>query len=168
MKVVLGITFITTLLSCDGGIEPQPVVDPPGFSGTIYFLNEWPAHVARTHIVMFKDPLESTEDFSVINIRYISNEIPYGATSYDFSDEENYFEIDFEPGNYGYLAVAQSNTSSLSLNREDWVVVGVYTDNDNQTPIPLTLKEGVTKQDINITCDFLNSPPQPPGAKQNP
>lgn len=161
---VIVITFVILLLvSCDGGISPRPVVANPGFGGTITFSGDWPENVQRTLVVMFKNPLLTPEDFSITNIRYIGSEIPYGSQTFQYNSDDNYLDGEFEPGDYAYLAVAQSTTPTLSLERGDWYVIGVYTNSSEQNPSALTLTEGVQLTGINITCDFNNPPPQPPG-----
>lgn len=163
LKIILSLIFSATFFfSCDDGIAPRPITIDPGFRGTITFMGEWPDSVQRTHIVMFKNPLNQPGDFHISNIRYIGSEIPYGAQSFEYTSEDNYLEGKFEPGEYAYLAVAQSKTSILSLNRDDWYIIGVYTNNQEQNPITLTLRSGTIISDINIMCDFNNPPPQPP------
>ena len=67
-------------------------------------------------------------------------------------------------GEYAYLAVAQSKTELLSLNRSDWYVVGLYSvDASQQISAPLIILENEMKSDVNILCDFNNPPIQPPG-----
>ena len=167
MKKLIPVIIITfsllLLISCDGGISPRPVVENPGFSGTITFTGEWPENVQRTLVVMFKEPLATPEDFSIVNIRYIGSEIPYGSETFQFISNDNYLDGEFEPGDYAYLAVAQSTTPVLSLERSDWYVIGVYSNNSEQSPAVLTLSEGMMLTGINISCDFNNPPPQPPG-----
>jgi len=50
------------------------------------------------------------------------------------------------------------------LDRKDWFVVGLYY-NNNDTTIAgiLTIPENTFVNQVNIICDFNNSPPQPPG-----
>ena len=157
------IVFLVFTFGCNEGIAPKPIETQPGFGGRITFSGEWPADVTRTHIVMFKDPLNDASDFNILNIRYISNEIPYNSQYFDYTSEDNYLDGGLQPGDYAYLAVAQSKSTSLSLNREDWYVVGVFSADTTQQPAILTLPSGTFVQNINITCDFNNPPPQPPG-----
>ena len=79
---------IIILLSCDKGIAPETGKVDPGFSGTLTFVGEWPGNVTRTHLVLFKDPLLSEEDFNVENLIYISEEIPFGVEGYDYNTLE--------------------------------------------------------------------------------
>lgn len=160
--------FVLSLLvffvsGCDEGIAPRPELIDLGFEGTITFIGEWPEGVQRTHIVMFKEPLNSADDFTILNIRYIGSEIPANSTTYNYNTSDNFLEAGLEAGDYAYLAVAQSFSPDLSLVRSDWVVVGIYSKNPDQSPSTLTLPVNASSEDINITCDFTNPPPQPPG-----
>jgi hypothetical protein len=69
-----------------------------------------------------------------------------------------------EAGTYAYVAVAQSAAEILSLKREDWFVVGVYSEPDGAAK-PLVIGEGETLEGVDIFCDFDNPPPQPPGGE---
>lgn len=167
--LILFVTFL--LISCDNGIEPKPeqnVEQISGFKGTITFIGEWPDSIMRTHIVIFKDPLLQPNDFVLTNLRFISNEIPFGSLTYNFSSLDSAVippsPGPFEPGEYAYVAVAHQATENLSLARRDWFVSGVYHTNGN-TSIPgiMTVPENRMVENINIECDFNNPPPQPPG-----
>jgi len=162
------IFLITCIFACDHGIEPKPIVsEPPGFSGTITFSGEWPDSITRTHIVVFKDPLLSASDFNIFNLKFVSNEIPFGTRTYEYSSRDSSFVPGtglFEPGSYAYVAVAQQFTENLSLLRRDWFVAGVYYANGDTTqPGTMVIPDSTFVQFINITCDFDNPPPQPPG-----
>ncbi len=150
--------------SCDEGISPEPEVVEPGFSGTVRFIGNWPADVKQTNLVLFKNPLLSAADFNVFNIKFISNTIPYGASIYEFNSEENFLLADVQPGDYAYLAVAQSKTDQLSLSRADWFVSGVYyAGSDTTNPGTLSIPQNTFIEGVEIIVDFNNPPPQPPG-----
>jgi hypothetical protein len=159
----LSIIFI--LIGCDGGIEPQ--AGGAGFGGRITFIGQWPDSVTRTHIVVFKDSLLSPGNFSLQNIRFVSNEIPFGVSSFQYSSRDSSVlpgNGSFQPGEYNYVAVAQSSIEDVSLNREDWFVVGLYfTGGDTLNPGTLVIPENTYINNINMICDFNNPPPQPPG-----
>ncbi len=158
--------LILYLIGCDKGIEPLPGTQS-GFSGKIIFIGQWPDSITRTHLVIFKDPLNSISDFSLQNIRYISEEIPFGTTEYIYNSRDSAVlpEAGFStPGNYSYVAVAQTAKQDVSLNRVDWFVAGLfYNDGDTTKPGVLYIPENTLVKNINITCDFNNPPPQPPG-----
>ncbi|QQS37670.1 MAG: hypothetical protein IPM56_06880 [Ignavibacteriales bacterium] len=160
------IVFALAQNGCGDGITPEPD-SVAGFSGKVSFIGTWPDSITRTHIVMFKDPLLAASDFSAINLRYISLEIPYGITEYNFSSLDSAYVPaagELLAGEYSYLAVAMSKSTSLSLNRIDWFVAGVYYANsDTTTPGLLVVPENTLVRNINIKCDFNNPPPQPPG-----
>lgn len=175
MKKFLLFFSLTTLIifvlyGCGGGIEPATdsgSLQPEGFSGAVIFVGSWPDSVKRTHIVVFRDPLDSESDFNIFNLSFVSQEIPSGAVYYAYTS----LDTGFVPvggliptGEYSYTAVAQSFSEEVSFDRKDWVVVGVYyASGDSSKPGKLIIPQGQVIQDINIKCDFDNPPPQPPG-----
>jgi hypothetical protein len=170
MKNILKIFTLLSaifLFSCGGGIEPEPEnLEKEGFGGVITFEGEWPADISRTHLVIFKSPLNSVEDFNIFNLGFVSLEIPYGVTQFRYSTADSaLFPINAKlaPGSYSYVAVAQQNIEEISLNREDWFVVGYYTAGGDTIPGVVSFSEGEYLENINILCDFDNPPPQPPG-----
>ncbi len=164
---ILFIIFaVSILIGCDKGITPEPE-NVTGFSGKVTFTGTWPDSITRTHIVLFKDPLLSASDFSALNLRYVSLEIPYGISEYNFSSLDTAYipaAGKLPAGEYSYLAVAMSKSTSLSLNRVDWFVAGLYfAVGDTTAPGKLIIPENTLVKGINILCDFDNPPPQPPG-----
>ena len=155
------------IISCDHGIEPVPY-ESSGFSGTIRFVSEWPDTVKRSFIVVFKNPLLSDSDFVVTNLRFLSREIPLGVETHDFSSLDSAYipatPGPFPSGSYAYVAVVQQSTDELSLARKDWFVSGIYyTNGDTITPGVMVIPDSTFVKNINITVDFNNPPPQPPG-----
>jgi hypothetical protein len=159
---IIGILFSP---GCDKGISPEPEgAQAAGFSGTVFFSGAWPDSITRTHLVVFKDPLDSVSDFNPFNLRFVSLEIPYGSTIFNYNSIDSSSFSSIAAGNYSYIAVAQSKTPELSLNRIDWFVAGVYySDNDTAKPGILIIPENTLITGINILVDFNNPPPQPPG-----
>lgn len=157
--------FLAFLLSCDKGLSPDLAEEKAGFGGTVTFIGEWDPDITQTHVVVFKDPLITIDDFNVFNLSYVSGAIPNGVNNYDYStNDENALISAIAPGTISYIAVAQSLRDTITLNRNDWIVVGLYySENNVSAPGILSLKEGVFLEDININCDFSNPPPQPPG-----
>ncbi|RKY95100.1 MAG: hypothetical protein DRQ01_00655 [Ignavibacteriae bacterium] len=167
---IIFICFFIILVSCDSehGIAPKRyVAETTGFGGNIVFYGVWPDSIKRTHIVMFKDPLLTSLNFNILNLKYLSLEIPFGVGYYNYSSADTFlfpFDGIIEAGEYAYLAVAQQSTEELSFERKDWFVTGVYYANgDTTTPGILTIPANTMVRDINIICDFDNPPPQPPG-----
>ena len=163
MKFSIIFLFVSLLIlnSCDKGIEPLPA--GVGFSGTITFIGTWPEGITRTYLVVFKTELKTAADFSPLNIKFISNEIPYGTTTFPYSSADSAFGS-ISPGRYEYIVVAQSKTPTLSLNRVDWTVAGIYYNGSDTTkPGVLVVPNNGEAKNINISCDFNNPPPQPPG-----
>jgi hypothetical protein len=162
---ILFIGYLTLLISgCDKGIEP-PTAEPTDFSGTVIFKGDWPAGITRTHLVVFNHLLQSSADFSQLNISFVSNPIQYGSKSYSYNSLNDSFTSIFQviPGDYRYIAVAQSTTPDLSFDRKDWVVVGIYTTSGDQSkPGTMTIRDGMITTGIDINVDFNNPPPQPP------
>ncbi len=164
-KLILLTLLLIGFSSCDHGIAPVPLAKvEPGFSGTIKFSGNWPADVLQTRIVLFKNPLRSSADFNVTNVKYISESIPDGVKEYHYTTKSPDAVIsNVQPGRYGYLAVAQSK-KLLSFNREDWFIVGVFIPNGDSTKAgEFDLPENTFLENVDITCDFNHPPHQPPG-----
>ena len=160
------LNIILLLVSCNKGISPASVeaeMQKAGFSGTITFSGTWPDSVQRTHLVVFKNPLQSTGDFNILNLSYLSLSIPTGTKTLRFNSTDSSY-VPIGPGEYSYVAVAQSKTPQVSFNRKDWYVIGVYyAYGDTTQPGKLIIPENTVINNINIKCDFNNLPPQPPG-----
>ncbi|MBE0573072.1 MAG: hypothetical protein IH618_16130 [Ignavibacteriaceae bacterium] len=167
--------FIILMLfavTCDDhGIEPKPetpIDKVSGFSGSVTFIGEWPDSIKRAFVVVFQNPLLTPGDFTVFNLKYLSREIPIGAAAYEYSSLDSAFIPSvpgpFPPGTYAYIAVAQQSTDELSLARKDWFVSGIYyTQGDTTQPGTMLIPDSTFVENINITVDFNNPPPQPPG-----
>ncbi|MFZ1292120.1 MAG: hypothetical protein WAR79_18645 [Melioribacteraceae bacterium] len=169
MRTVRIIPIIIILFfSCDKGLSPNLAELKVGFGGSITFIGNWNPEVNQTHVVLFKDPLLSVEDFNVFNLKFVSDTIPTGSQIHNYSTNDNSLIANIEPGEYSYLAVAQSKLNYLTLNREDWFIVGVYyINNDFSNLAKLIIPEAAYVENVNIICDFNNPPPQPPGGLNN-
>jgi hypothetical protein len=172
MKLIKSLTVILLIyssFSCDQGISPLPEQpEISGFEGTISFVSPWPDSIRRTHLVIFKNPLLQPSDFVLTNIKYISNEIPFGVQSHRFSSLDTALipplPGPFEPGDYAYVAVAHQTTEEISLARKDWFVSGIYyANNDTTKPGILKIQENKVTRNVNIKVDFNRLPTQPPG-----
>lgn len=153
--IILSITFI----SCDKGLSPDLAAEKSGFGGKVTFIGDWDPSISQTHVVIFKNPLLSVSDFNIFNLSFVSESIPNGSLSYDYStNDDNSLTSTISSGTYSYIAVAQSIKDTITLNREDWFIVGLYADKKN-----IVLTEGEFISGIDIFCDFNNPPPQPPG-----
>ena len=159
------IFLLAVFVSCDKGLSPDLAEEKAGFGGTVNFSGEWNPDIIQTHVVVFREPLLTIDDFNVFNLSFVSGTITNGTVNYNYStNDEDALISTIEPGTISYIAVAQSLRDTITLNREDWIVVGLYySDNDSSVPGTLTLKEGVFINGVNINCDFSNLPPQPPG-----
>ncbi|MCW8813911.1 MAG: hypothetical protein OQK65_10325 [Chlorobium sp.] len=161
------IFLITFVVACDHGIEPNPL-GTSGFSGTVTFKTEWPDSVKRSFLVVFKNPLLSDSDFTILNLKFLSREIPLGVQTHEFSSLDSaYIPANpgpFPPGSYAYVAVVQQSTDVLSLARKDWFVSGIYyLYGDTTKPGTMIIPDSTFLKNINITVDFNDPPPQPPG-----
>jgi hypothetical protein len=168
MKKIHSFTYIILgfiLLSCDGGLSPEAETTvKPGFSGKIVFKGKWPGNVESTYIVLFKNALNSAEDFNAVNLKYVSTLIPKGTDEFEFNTLEDISFGSISSGRYAYLAVAQSSSPILTLLRSAWSVTGVYRDAQNDYPEgTIVIPENKFVENIIITCDFDNPPNQPPG-----
>lgn len=167
--LIIIVTISIIVISCDKGISPVPEKpEETGFEGTVTFVSPWPDSIRRTYIVIFKNPLLQPSDFVIFNLKYLSNEIPFGTEVYKFSSKDTSIipptPGPFEPGEYHYVAVAHQTTEELSLARKDWFVSGVYyTNNDTTKPGILKIEENKITRNVNIRVDFRRLPTQPPG-----
>jgi hypothetical protein len=166
-KIFATIIFAVILIfsGCDKGIEPGDESVPVGFSGQVNFVGTWPEGVKRTHLVVFKDEIKDTSDFFPPNMALVIDSILYNSKTFNYNSlADNFIPVfNLSAGSYKYVVVAQSKTETISLRRKDWYVAGVYCINGDQNkPATLTIPPGRFVNDINITVDFNNPPPQPP------
>lgn len=167
ISLIIVFTFISLIISCDHGIEPKPL-ESSGFSGTITFISPWPDSVKRSFLVVFENPLLSDSDFTILNLKFLSREIPLGVQSHDFSSMDSAYipatPGPFPSGTYSYVGVVQQSTDEISLARKDWFVSGVYySSGDTTKPGKLVIPDSTFVENINIRVDFNNPPQQPPG-----
>jgi|GEM_PF-321306 len=159
--------FFIFNISCNQGITPATAEEEyqtAGFSGTLTFKGSWPKDVKWTLLVVFKEPLTSASSFNIFNVGYISNPIPNNIGTYSFSTAQDSGIIPITAGAFKYVAVAQSKKDTLTINRSDWTVVGIYyTNSDSTQPGKLTIPANTLVTGVNITCDFNKPPVQPPG-----
>ena len=170
MKIILNCLILTviSLYGCNKGLAPLTAeeMQKAGFSGTITFIGNWPEGITRTHIVVFKDPINSAGDFNPFNLSYISYEIPYGVKEFKYNTATDSAYVPIEAGDYSYVVVAQSSKASVSFNRTDWTVAGVYyAGGDTAHPGKLIIPPNTVVRNVNIICNFNSPPVQPPGGK---
>lgn len=173
LSAIITIVLFVLLSGCDKGIEPEPETTNPGqtgFSGKVTLIGNWPAGITRTHIFVFKNAIQSGNDFSFLNLSAVIDPIPNGSTEFNYNSvEQNYIEHNFlpdfkiTPGEHAYVMVAQSRNPEISFARADWVIVGVYNiGGDQSKPKPLIIQDGKMTTGVDITVNFINPPPQPP------
>ncbi|MBA4407489.1 hypothetical protein C0389_09455 [bacterium] len=158
--------------SCDKGIEPADYLPPgtTGFSGKITFVGNWPSGITRTHLFVFKNAIQSNNDFSFLNLSAVIDPVPNGSREFNYNSVDmNYIEHSFLPdfkiqtGEHAYVIVAQSKSAEISFARADWVIVGIYSiGGDQSKPKKLIIETGKMTTGVDITVDFNNLPPQPP------
>lgn len=162
-RFLIIIPLILLFLGCNQGIAPTEIEEEIGFGGKITFSGTWADSIKRTHIVAFENPLLSSSDFNILNLKYVSEEIPFGTTEFNYKTTFNAVIQPVQPTKISYLVVVQSSAPELSLDRSAWYVVGVYTiTGDQSQPATIYLENKTFINNINITCDFNNPPPQPP------
>jgi hypothetical protein len=173
-KIVLVIalcSLLSFIAGCDKGIEPEPQdatqSGKTGFSGKVTFTGNWPAGIKRTHLVVFRNVIQSSSDFPPPNLAFVIDSIPYRSAVFDYNSIDNNIQFSILKlglGDYSYVVVAQSKTPDLSLDRKDWFIVGIYYNgNDKSKPGVMTIQNGQMTNGININVDFSNPPQQPPG-----
>lgn len=162
-RFLIFIPIIFIFFNCNQGITPIEIEEELGFGGKISFTGTWADSIKRTHIVAFENPLLSSNDFNILNLKYVSEEIPFGSTEYFFRTTSNAAIQPIQPTKISYIIVIQSAEPELSLERSAWFVVGVYTlSGDQSQPSTIFLENKKFINNINIICDFNNPPPQPP------
>jgi len=155
---------ILFLSSCDHGISPRLKPERTGFSGTVIFKGAWPSDVYQTRIVGFRDTIRSSLDFTILNIAFLSDTIPYGISLYEY-ESDNPKHI-FKPGAgdvLRYIVVAQAIVPNPSPIREHWRVAGIYFSPIDSTKYgTVEIVKGTLVKNIDIIVDFNNPPNQPP------
>ena len=155
----LSISLLIFLLSlsngCEGGISPTSAdnsLHQTGFGGTITFKGAWPDSVSATYIVVFQNELKSISDFNILNIKFVSLEIPFGSTTFHYSSLDSAYlpqQGHMADGTFEYVAVAQLTSPTISLNRKDWRVAGVYyANNDYSHPGTLVIPPNTFEPNI--------------------
>ena len=172
-KIILtaAIVALISFAGCDKGIEPEPPANNSlpgvtGFAGTVTFTGNWQIGIKRTHLVVFKNPILTSGDFFPPNLSFVIDSIPSGSSRFTYNSVDNNFISLFKitPGDYKYVVVAQSKTPTLSLDRKDWFIVGVYCiGNDQSQTATMTIQDGKMTTGVDVKVDFNNPPPQPPG-----
>jgi|YNPMSStandDraft_1061717.scaffolds.fasta_scaffold20370_2 hypothetical protein len=163
-NIVFIIYLSFSFFSCDDGLQPPTKILKPGIEGFVIFKGEWLPEIKRAHVIMFKDSLRSAADFNAFNLAYVSENIPLNSTRFIFSSaSEKALLSSISKGNYNYLAVAASTKEEISLNRNDWFVIGLYLqDNDSSKAGKITIPKDEIVENVIIICDFNSLPPQPP------
>jgi hypothetical protein len=155
IRIKLILIALLILASCDSGLKPQPE-NTSYVYGKIKYVNStdnWP-------------PIDSLKDLRVVAFKHfppdnLIQEVLSGQAYYTnstlpfFVDSTNFvLEIKDAPVELKYIAVAQQFGGII-----DWLVVGIYSDN-NDSAKHLFVEKGKVYH-IQINVDFKNLPKQP-------
>ena len=147
--------LLSTLMSCDRGLEPEP--DTTSYvNGMIHYVDNYDNWLAADSIkdlrvVAFKNfPPTSVLEEVLSGRAYFTNQsLPTFVDSSEFS-----LEIADAPVTLNYIAVVQQFGEIM-----DWRVVGLYSIEKDSAAV-LEVKQGKT-YNIQINVDFENLPKQP-------
>lgn len=161
-----GFLFVVAvvLISCEGGLEPLPPVEP-GFSGTIRFApNSWPPVDSLVNLWVFASqiyPLDSTKVFPGLfgqpqTIFYY----PTDSARIAFNVDSVSYSFPVPPATYRYIGVVQRFRNDLNI-RSFRVVGFYYSPSKPDQPRFITILDGEQVAGIDMSVDFYNPPVQP-------
>jgi hypothetical protein len=158
------ILFFFISLACNEGLAPQPEIQKKqeGFGGKIIFNGNWYPDVTRTHLLVFKNPIQSPDDFSLANIAFVSRGIPYGISEISYSTLDSAFyppNSKLSAGTYSFIAVAQQTTPELTLNGSEWSIRGYFRGDTSAAPGKVTVPPDEYINNIDIYCIFVSPTP---------
>ncbi len=164
MKKVIVLSSFLFFLSCDGGLQPPPLVEP-GIGGTIYFAKDsWPGPDSLFSVWLFASqiyPLDSssifsgilTPPFKIFLYPALTQSLPFGVDSVNYT-----FKL--PPGTYKYIGVMHQFRLLVSI--QSFQVVGyLQTSANPPEPRSLLVRDQEFIQGVNINADFRHLPPQP-------
>lgn len=155
--------FLLMNSGCDHGIAPRSEPPRTGFSGKIYFKNNWPSDIYQTRVVAFRETIKTVADFNIFNIGFISDTIPYGVSEFTYESDKNPLIEPAAGTTLKYIVVAQAIVPTPLPRRQDWRVAGIYFSSEDSTKYgSVTIEQGIFKRNIDIIVDFNNPPIQPP------
>ena len=163
VKLWLIILFVALLVSCEGGLEPVPPIEP-GFGGTITFANNWPPLDSLVNLWVFASqiyPLDSTIVFSGL-FGQPPRIFVYPTDKDHIALNVNSVSYDFPlpPETYRYVGIVQRFRNDLSV--RSFRVVGFYFNPlIPDQPLNVVVRDGQKSVGINMFVDFQNLPPQP-------
>lgn len=161
--IVVAVLFI----SCNGGLEPPPLVEP-GFGGTITFVrNTWPPRdsLVNLWLVASQDyPLDSVKVFTGIFSNppriYVYPSFERNLVDLDHPVDTLSYSFLLPPAEYKYICVLQRFKNEFNVRALR--VVGLYgTATNPPQPIPITVRDFEFVTNVNITVNFHQHPPQP-------
>ncbi|MBM2815511.1 MAG: hypothetical protein HW421_2273 [Ignavibacteria bacterium] len=160
LSPVVYLVYILNLMSCNGGLAPEPAVSEKKslITGTLKFIggkNSWPPSdsVKDIRVVAFKNypPGDIITEILRQNASFTINSLPFFVDSATFT-----IEVLNPPVTFRYIAAAQQYDSITN-----WHAIGVYTKTGDKTkPDTLLIEKGKIYY-IEIFVDFKNLPPQP-------
>jgi len=149
-----------TVGGCTHGLEP--ILEQPGFGGTIHFSSPWPPDsFNNVRVVAFNNyPPQNIINEILGGLAKVYPPItgsglqtPADSVSYSFTlDSATVFK---------YVAVVMQDGSNIYA---DWKVIGAYGYSHGAgSPDSVTIPSNTYVNGINIDVDFANTPPTPPG-----
>lgn len=156
-RVILLFIFGILLISCEGGLKPEPE-GKSYLKGEIIYKDgnkNWPTSdsLFDLRVVAFKNfpPSDVFQEVLSGSAYFTNDSLPYYVDKTDFI-----LEISDSPVELKYIAIAQQYGGIL-----EWKAIGVYTESgDNTKHSSVFIDKGETKV-IQILVDFNNLPPQP-------
>jgi hypothetical protein len=159
LRSLLKVPFLLLLLAaCDEGLAPDPDDGvTPGMSGELKALTSWPPadSVRDLRIVAFRKypPVDILTEV-LGGTAIFSEQLEYGLTSQSWRISREDMS-----GEYEYIVAAQQYGDNMFL---DWRVVGVFSrSGDVNQPSGIDLRTRRFHDDVDISIDFDNLPPQP-------
>lgn len=144
LKILIFAASVLLIFTCknDNGLKPESLEpEPTGISGKVTFIGNWPAgtdYYVAIGVVSRYPPQD------IMDISAYSDPIPINTTEYD------YF-LELSPGTYAGVAAAWASVQDIY----NPVMLGFYSSTeDAAVPSPVTVEEGKTTKNINITADF--------------
>ncbi|MFC1725839.1 hypothetical protein ACFL4T_09440 [candidate division KSB1 bacterium] len=145
-KILLLLSVFILFLSCSTGEGLKPpsheVEEPTGISGKVTFIGNWPVNPLSYMVavgVLTKYPPDDIMDISAY-----TDPITPNTTEFD------YF-LELSPGTYAGVVAALVNYADLLHP----VMLGFYKTGENDTtPAIITIVEGKTTKNMDITADF--------------
>ena len=144
LKTLILAALLLFIFNCkkDNGLQPESLEpEPTGISGKVTFVGNWPA---GTEYYVAIGVANRYPPQDLMDISAYSDPIPINTTEYD------YF-LELSPGTYAAVGAAWASIQDLY----NPIMLGFYSTTPGAAdPSPVTVEEGKTTKNINITADF--------------